>query len=362
MKEKKLRNLWIKAAALLVIALLINLVSYFGGWIENFYSSGIYQKFSALLRLLTEWIPFSIGDILYCIAGAWIIYKIYRLIKAVIKRTVTRNSFLTGLAKTVIRILWIYIVFNLFWGMNYDRLGIAYQLQLKPADYTTKELKALTTSLIEKVNGARKTLGDGSFQYPSNEEIFLQTRTAYDSAEKKFPFLHYQNSSIKNSLFGWLGNYIGFLGYYNPFTGESQVNTTVPTFVIPYTTCHEVAHQLGYGSESEANFVGFLAAKNSKENTFHYSVYFDLFSYANGELFSLDSIAAKENYKNLDTLVKLDIKKYLQFLLAHKNPVEPVIRFFYGEYLKANNQPKGIDTYDEVISWLIAYRKKYGDL
>jgi hypothetical protein len=34
----------------------------------------------------------------------------------------------------------------------------------------------------------------------------------------------------------------------------------------------------------------------------------------------------------------------------------------YGNYLKANNQPKGIETYNEVVSWLIAYRKKYGEL
>ena len=54
-----------------------------------------------------------------------------------------------------------------------------------------------------------------------------------------------------------------FLGYYNPFTGEAQVNTNVPAFVIPFTTCHEMAHQIGYASESEASFVGFLVIRNS---------------------------------------------------------------------------------------------------
>jgi hypothetical protein len=32
----------------------------------------------------------------------------------------------------------------------------------------------------------------------------------------------------------------------------------------------------------------------------------------------------------------------------------------YGEFLKANNQPAGKKSYNEVIAWLIAYYKKFG--
>ncbi len=362
MEQSKPRFMDTNMAVLLAAALLIKAFSFFGGFIESWYSSSAYQYISGLLRIITGWLPFSSGDVLYAAAGIWLMVKLFKSIRALVKRRVTKTSFLLGLKKSMVIILWVYIIFNIFWGFNYDRLGIAYQLRLQPVNYSTEDLKQLTDSLIEKVNASRKILGGSNFQYPSYAEIFAETKSAYDSAEKKFPFLYYGHTSIKSSLYGELGNYMGFLGYYNPFTGEAQVNTTVPAFVIPYTACHEVAHQVGYGSESEANFVGYLTAKNSSDNIFHYSVYFDLFAYANGELFQRDSVAAKENYRMLDTLVKLDIKKYRQFLLDHKNPVEPVIRMFYGEYLKANKQPAGIDTYDEVVSWLIAYRKKYGDL
>jgi len=90
---------------------------------------------------------------------------------------------------------------------------------------------------------------------------------------------------------------------------------------------------------------------------FHYSVYFDLLLYANGELFARDSLAAKNNYRLLDTLVKKDMHTYRQFLFAHANKAEPYIRWLYGSYLKANNQPKGINTYNDVTAWLIAYQK-----
>ena len=103
-----------------------------------------------------------------------------------------------------------------------------------------------------------------------------------------------------------IGNYSGFLGYYNPFTGEAQVNTKVPVFTIPFTTCHEIGHQLGFASESEASFVGYLVIKSNNSPVFNYSAYFELFGFANGELYSRDSVAAKQNIKLLDTLVRKD--------------------------------------------------------
>ena len=161
-------------------------------------------------------------------------------------------------------------------------------------------------------------------------------------------------------MYGLAGNYFGFTGYYNPFTGEAQVNTKVPKFILPYTTTHEIAHQLGYAKEEEANFVGYLTATSSTDTLFHYSAYLDLFVYANRQLFFVDSVAAKDFAKQLIPEVKADIKEWREFLRRHKNPLEPVIRWAYGNYLKANQQPKGMTSYDEVIADLIAFYKKYG--
>jgi hypothetical protein len=120
-----------------------------------------------------------------------------------------------------------------------------------------------------------------------------------------------------------------------------------------------MAHQLGYASEKQANFVGYLAAVQSTDTLFHYSAYFDLFNYANHEMFSRDSVKAKENYKNLDTLVKLDYKELREFTNKNKNPVEPIMRLFYDQYLRANQQAKGARSYNEVVGLLIAHYKKY---
>ena len=256
--------------------------------------------------------------------------------------------------------MWVYIIFNIFWGINYNRKEISAQLNLKLDKKDTADLKIVEQLLLQKVNESKQALVNQHALYPSNKELFKRAVACYEQTEKLYPFLSYEPRSVKRSMFGLFGNYFGFTGYYNPFTGEAQVNTLVPKFMLPYTTCHEIAHQLGYAKEEEANFVGYLAATSSTDTLFHYSAYLDLFVYANRQLFFVDSVAAKDVAKQLSSEVKADIKEWREFLRLHKNPLEPIIRWAYGNYLRANQQPKGMTSYDEVIADLIAFYKKYG--
>jgi hypothetical protein len=327
--------------------------------VETYYYNGIYPFISGLLRIIFGWLPFSVGDILYTILGVWLLFKIVHFFKRLFKKQVSRPYLWQCLKKIISFGLSIYLIFYVCWGINYNRLGIAYQLHITPVAYSTATLSALIDSLVVKANKERIALPSTN---TSDEAIFEEAKSAYAKVATTYPYLSYNHPAIKSSLFGRFGNYAGFLGYYNPFSGEAQVNTTIPRFLIPYTACHEIGHQLGYATEDEANFAGYLAASASNDVATRYSVYIDLFLYANGELYARDSIAAKSKFKQLDTLIKQDLHDYKTFLLAHQNPVEPYITLLYGEYLKANNQPQGMDTYDDVISWLIAYQKKYGKL
>jgi Zn-dependent peptidase ImmA (M78 family) len=56
-------------------------------------------------------------------------------------------------------------------------------------------------------------------------------------------------------------NKTGILGYYNPFTAESQYNPNIPATQLPFTLAHEMSHQLGYAREQEASFIAYLYSK-----------------------------------------------------------------------------------------------------
>ncbi len=347
---------------LLVIAALIHIYSINSTRVENQYSNGIYPPFSRFLRTLLGWLPFSLGDVLYGLAVLWLTWKLVKGIKLLFKRQLNWQGFFSGLFKALNILLIIYIFFNLFWGINYNRTGIAGQLNLKLDKYKAEDLKKINELLIEKVNTSKLALLNQGNKYPSSSQLFSKVKKAYLNAETVYPFLNYEPGSLKPSMWSWLGNYLGFTGYYNPFTGEAQVNTMFPEFLQPFTTCHEVAHQLGYAKEMEANFVGYLAAAGSQDSLLQYSVYLDLYMYSNRNLFATDSAAAKEFRKQLVPGVQEDLKEWKAFNKKYRNPVEPVVRWIYGIYLERNQQPQGVLSYDEVTAFLIAYYKKFGKI
>ena len=346
----------------IVLVLLIKLLSLNHIWVENAYSTGFFPGIGIILRKLTGWIPFSFGDIIYLVAGCWLLWKIINFSILLIKKKIKRNNVLMALRKLFLIALWVYIIFNIFWGLNYNRRGIGYQLNLSQKKYDTTALKKILIVLLMKVNSSKQSLIDHPENYPSDKELFRRAGSCYLAATKNYAFLQYSQPFAKSSMYSIWGSYMGFTGYYNPFSGEAQVNTTIPKFILPYTTCHEIAHQLGYAKEDEANFVGYLAATSSDDILFHYSAYLDLFLYAAREVSVRDRFFAVAAFRELLPGIKSDLKEWNDFLRRHKSFVEPIMSWAYTKYLKANQQPKGMQTYNEVVANLIAYYKKYGKI
>lgn len=361
----------ISLGLLLFPAILIFVFSFFSLQVEAYYSNSWYPAIGNTLRILTRNLPFSIGDILYIIVGfAWFL----ALIKWIIAGF--RNGFGlqywgTGVLTLLRKLLWLYILFKLIWGLNYDRMGIAYQLNLDTEPYQKEAVVQLTKDLMDSLNVCRKQLKDTVLPEQDFSQINREAYQSYQHQSMEYHFLNYRNLSVKQSLYSPIGDFIGFTGYFNPFTGEAQVRSDIPRVMVPFITCHEMAHQLGYASESEANFVGYLTASSSKDVYFRYSVYLELFSYAQGAeilFFSKEKDfpafenMLKFNKTYLDSLVRKDRKEIRQFFQKRKNNISPAFTNLYDQYLKLNKQAAGIDSYDDVIAWLIAYKKKFGKI
>lgn len=241
-------------------------------------------------------------------------------------------------------------------------MGIAHQLNLKALNYSTDDLMIINKELLQKVNLSKTQISSNSLSLYPTDEIFNDAYKSYQKISDSLPFLKYEQQAVKKSLWGWVGNYLGFSGYYNPFTGEAQINTDYPTFLQPFVTCHEIAHQLGYAKENEANFVAFLVSRQSSNLNFKYAGYLEMLLYANRNLYNYDSVQSRAIVQQLSKPVLDDLKMLNQFYKKYKNPVEPIINKMYGIFLKSNQQPQGIRSYDEVTYYLIAYYKKQGQL
>ena len=346
---------------LIIAAILIKFASTQSLWVEENYSNGIYPLISKVQRSIFGWIPFSIGDLFYIFLGLVIIFKTIQLIKVILRKKMNRQYLLNGLKQVIFFFLFVYVFFYGLWGLNYSRKGISYQLNLEVKKYTVQEVDTITRLLQQRLNLYADTIDlKQRDSFNKKKTLFEKATEAYLYANNSYSFLSYESQSIKPSLFSYLGNYLGFLGYYNPFSGEGQVNTTMPRFLEPFVSTHEVAHQIGYAKENEANFVAFIACKSYPNNTYRYSMYFDMYLYAVAELAARDSSRARSYNENLHPQAIKDLEDFKQFLNKYRNQVEPIISWIYDGYLQANEQPEGKRAYNQVIAFLIAYYKKYG--
>ncbi len=353
------RGKWLSRSWILLLAavVLIRLSTLEPQWVERYYSGAVYPLIARVLRTLTGWLPFSLGDLLYISAGVWVIRQILVWVSKIRRKEMNWPQAQKLISVYIQVFLWIYVVFNALWGLNYNRTGIAGQLGLELKDSSYAELHSLSRILIDKTNQWRPIDPNAGYKRSA-----ASAEQAYAAVQAKYPFLDPAPPSLKSSLFGVIGNYLGYSGYYNPFSGEGQVNMRVPGYLVPFVACHEMAHQMGYAKENEANFVGFLAARESRDSATRYSTYFNMFLYANRELSYLDSSAAADNFKALTLAVRADIKNYRAYLRKYDSPLGSAVDVLYNQYLKLNEQPAGQRSYNQVVIWLMAYYRKEGDL
>ena len=346
---------------LFFLTILIKIFSFNEHWVERYYTYGLYPVISGILRFLFGWLPFSFGDILYISAVLFLVFKTWKFLRILHQRKVRQYLRWVLLKKLLHLVLLVYLVFNIFWGLNYNRQGISSQLRLDVQPYTVADLDTITGILQARLATNAPFVDTSNRLIISNQRLLSKEAIkAYETARIGLPFLAYQLPSIKSSMFSGIGHYFGFSGYYNPFSGEAQINTTIPFFLKPFVTTHEIGHQLGYAKENEANFVAFLACHNSTNPEFRYSLYFEMYQYAIRELSRRDTARARQYRDQLHPQVKRDIREFVAYLTRSANAIEPWVTDFYDGYLKLNNQPKGKMTYNEVVAWLIAYQKKFG--
>lgn len=310
--------------------------------VELWYASGVYPYIAAGMRYLVGWLPISFGDLLYVAA---IIYSIVTLRKSF------RRSFVTTARRlfTVLSLTW--LIFHVLWGFNYYRTSIPDQFKLERGEVKKEEIVAFAEYSLREANklGIREQ-GIGVI----DKNLIT---SAYEKLSKLHPQLTYHPISFKSSLFGVMGNYMGYGGYYNPFTGEAQINDHMPSFMLPYIAVHEVAHQLGYAKESEANFIGYLAAMHSEDSLLRYSANLEMFLYANRALRRFDSTLAKQNMERLSPRIKKDLADYKVFAEKYYGPVDKFVTWFYTGFLNFNNQPEGMMSYNRGMVYVMRYLK-----
>jgi hypothetical protein len=342
------------ALSILPQIVLVKLLGSQPEWVETYYSEGIYPYIAQFLRLLFGWIPFSVGDIFYTLLALGALRYLYFSGKTIWKRP---KRFLIDVG-CVVSIA--YFIFHLFWGMNYYRLPINEKLNFD-AEYTKEDLVNFCFKMVETTNRLHWQLAgdkEKAIQIPySTKEIYQKTLESYARSSKVFPSFEYKRPSLKSSLYSLPLTYMGYGGYLNPFTNEAQVNRIVPALRLPSISGHEVGHQLGYSSESSTNFIGLLVTSANPDPYFQYAAQSHGLAYCLSDLRAKDEKAFKVVLEKLHPGVKKNYAELNRFWEAYRNPTEPLFKAVFNAFLKANNQERGIQSYNAVVGLLIGFDK-----
>ncbi|RYY10415.1 MAG: DUF3810 domain-containing protein, partial [Chitinophagaceae bacterium] len=303
----------------------------------------------------TVFIPISVGDLLYLIAIVAVLRWLYRSVKHIIVAKEKFGAIAIKLLQAIGAVIAGIIVFNLSWALNYDRPSLATQLNIDTVRYNEDDLRDLTLFLSKKIQDL-----DSAGIKPmdsSHRSLTAQAVKDLDQLGKKYPAYAYKIASVKPAMSSWLISRLGVEGYYNPFTGEATVNRMLPSFVLPFTYAHEMAHQAGIGREDEASLLAYLAGKDSSDPATRYAANYAAITYVVFELARADFNSYEKIISKLPPRVQRDMKTERAFWKSYNSKLYDYMSATLDAYLKLNNQEKGIKSYNGVVLWIFNLHK-----
>lgn len=334
---------------LLVIQLFLYLFNQDPQRVEAYYSRIFYPAVSYLPVILFAWVPFSVGDIFYGCCIITSIGFVFFCIKSLFQKNYA--AFYHRILQFTVFILFLYTYFYISWGTNYYRVSLAEHMQLNVAHISQADHLHVLEKYILLANDLREGLDlPSKSKEIANKELSSLMRNDHLFA----PILSKTQVHSKMPLSSELVSYFTVTGYFNPFTQEVHVNQNIPIQSYPFTTVHELAHQMGIGFEDECNFIAFRKLMNHENAWYRYSAYYEAVQYLLKPVYR-DKELYKSYLNKLSPLVKADLLEEREFWKRYLGWVDRVTAIFYSGYLKHNNQPEGLERYNMMAKLVVAW-------
>lgn len=338
---------------LFILSALVYAFGFNSSWVEQFYSRGLYQFTAPIQRFASSLVPFALGDFLYLLLILYLIRCGFLFYKKIVQKRLKRTQGINISLQFLNFLMILYLVFKLLWGLNYSRMPIAGQLNISNEKYSTPQLVSLAEYFISRLNALQQVKKKN---YTASQ-LQEKAKLAYDKLKPTNLLFNYSKPAVKPVLNSWLITKIGIEGYYSPISGEANVNMRLPLTALPFVTCHEIAHQLGVAREDEANLVGYLVASNSNDPYFQYSATYEVFKNILFEIRLKSPEDYEQLYKTINKVTIGDLQTDKAFWKKYNSAMFAYMDVAFDSFLKLNNQPKGTDSYQDIVLWLYNYHK-----
>ncbi len=335
---------------LIIQILLVRIISLFPSFVTEYYTNYIYINLSSFQRLFFSRVKFNVGDFIYLILFFAIIYIIFFLIKNKLKSW----KIVTTLLLVVLNSL--FFVFHLFWGLNYYKKPFLEQFNIEKIKGNNDDLFELTEMMIFKVNMLREQTNEDEKGVFKNSQSYAETteivKQSYSNLEEQLNLNKFESKPVLISWYSELISYLGIGGYYNPFFGTAQVNKTILPIDYGMTVSHEIAHQFGFASEKEANYVAYLNGVYSDNSDLKYSVYYNTIWRLLYEVYKIDFNRYEEYKLMISDKVYKDRAADKEYYKKYRGELSNAFSKANNLYLKANGQA-GVESYSYYVQLVL---------
>jgi hypothetical protein len=330
------------------------------------YAANVHPIVVGIFAPISSIFPFSVIEVLLYIAAAAVLTIPAALI--IKKNRKGLIFFGKGLALFALSCFAVFL-FNS--EINYNRQPFSHFSGIEIVPYTETEILEAINILSDKINSPEitdniQTDENGAFMlsYPPAgdpasgvPDLSRDSRAAMENLAKTYPVLdvyYPRPKGVAGSRF-WLSTGL-ITGVYSPFTLEANYNNDAPESDIPHTICHELSHLTGFMREDEANFIAYLACRESDNPDFIYSGCLSAITHlVNAYYKSVDSDTYSAMYQSLPEQVRRDFAADNAYWKPFRDtPRREVAEIANDTYLKVNGEADGVLSYGRCVDLIIA--------
>jgi hypothetical protein len=330
-------------------------------WVEANVARGWGLRVAAAISVVTGAVPFSVAEVSVLALVAGVVAGLWRLLRGPGRVARTRRALPWVLA--AVSLTWAWGMAS--WGLNYRREPLIDTFGYPAGPTTPDELARLGGELVDALNAARAETAEDAAGVArldgTARDAFARAAHTYDQLGEHYPFLGGTYAPPKAIVLSPILSLLGIGGVYDPLTAEPNVNVDVPSFFLPFNACHELAHQRGVAREDEANFVGWLAAREDPGADFRYSAARFAARHIVGSWARTDVDAARAAWERRSAAVRRDDDAAEAWRARYDTVVAVVGHAMNDAYLRSNGVRDGAASYGRVTDLLVAWRRAQGD-
>lgn len=353
---------FISIVSIFLFSTIVYIVSRFSPGFAEFWSRYPAYWLKFLFAKLTTWFSFSLAEWFLLSVPVLIIAYLIASWRAM-NKAVKPSDFYKWLLPLISVLLIIVSIFFTAFGPSYFRYSLDENLSLDKKGVSAQDLYDTAVKLSTEMNDV---IDDVDFRYANSsimpysyDELAEKINVAFKNYADKTDYINSFKSYPKPIAFSKLFTYTHISGVYTFMTGEANINTNYPDFIIPYTMAHEMSHQRGIAREEEANFVAYLVCMESDDAYIRYSGYSNMLHYILNALYKADKTLYTDfYYNNYPAEVRMEFSAYSLFFDKYReSKASNVTGKINDTFIKSQGQTAGIQSYGLVVDLTVAYYK-----